>query len=122
MVVCNLKLEQVTLYKPQHEKHRSSSIVNYYGVDIEPWNHPASIANRILNYIQHTYNFGCQFIAPMGHGKTTAMIIIVDDITGALKQMTDKEIEANFETLTKIRWIIDPATGKTPTIIFVAYH
>lgn len=161
MVVCRLKLEAVTLYKPQHDKQRSNSIVNYHGVQIEPWNHPASIANRILNYIQHTYNFGCQFIAPMGHGKTTAMtiiahhihlkdprfkiiwaeasdfqhlkrflatlpkepmIIIFDDITGALKQMTDKEIEANFETLTKIRWIIDPATGKTPTIIFVAYH
>jgi hypothetical protein len=49
-------------------------------------------------------------------------VIIFDDISGALKQMSEKEIEQNFEDLTKIRWIMDAAKGEIPTIIFANYH
>lgn len=49
-------------------------------------------------------------------------IIIFDDITGALKQMSGKEIEANFEALTKVRWYLDPTEGKIPVIIITTSH
>lgn len=49
-------------------------------------------------------------------------VIIFDDITGALKQMSGKEIEANFEALTKVRWYLDPATGKIPVVIITTSH
>jgi hypothetical protein len=135
--------------------------VDYHGVPVEPWNHPKSIARYILKYVSHTHSFGCQFIAPMGHGKSTAAtiishyihqedsrynivwaeasdfrhlkrfllslpkeptVIIFDDITSALKTMPEKEIEQNFEDLTKIRWIMDAAKGEVDTILFVNYH
>lgn len=49
-------------------------------------------------------------------------VIVFDDITGALKQMSGKEIEANFEALTKVRWYLDPATGKIPVVIITTSH
>lgn len=49
-------------------------------------------------------------------------VIIFDDITGVLKQMSGKEVEANFEALTKVRWYLDPATGKIPVIIITTSH
>ena len=157
-----LTLEQLntTITQPE-SRNKFTSVVNYHGVQIEPWNHPRSIARYILNYVKHTKSFGCQFIAPMGHGKSTAasviahyihmedsnylvvwaeandfqhlkrfllalpkqpMVIIFDDITSALKQMPDRDIEKNFEDLTKIRWIIDPAKGEIPTILIANYH
>lgn len=48
--------------------------------------------------------------------------IIFDDITGALKQMSGKEVEANFEALTKVRWYLDPAQGKIPVVIVTTSH
>lgn len=51
-----------------------------------------------------------------------AHVIIFDDITGALKQMTGKQIEANFEALTKVRWYLDPVDGKIPVIICTTSH
>ena len=143
------------------KKSSTRYVLDYFGAQIEAWNHPAHIAKYILNHIQHTHTFGCQFIAPMGFGKTTAasviahhihkkderfsviwgestdfqhlrrfltnlpkepMIIIFDDITGALKEMSDKDMEKNFEDLTKIRWIVDPEKGEVPIITFVCYH
>lgn len=50
------------------------------------------------------------------------LIIIFDDITGALKTMGEKEMQANFNILTKIRWEIDPDNGKIPVFTFVTYH
>lgn len=142
-------------------KDRYTGVIDYHGVPIEPWNHPKSIARYILKVVSHTHSFGCQFIAPMGYGKSTAativshfihtedprylviwaeandfrhlkrfllslpkepMVIIFDDITSALKSMPEREVESNFEDLTKIRWIIDPARGEIPTILIVNYH
>lgn len=50
------------------------------------------------------------------------LIIIFDDITGALKTMGEKEMQYNFNILTKIRWEIDPKNGKIPVITFCTYH
>jgi len=49
-------------------------------------------------------------------------VIIFDDITGALKQMSGKEIEGNFEALTKVRWYLDPVEGKIPVVIITTSH
>src|SRR5437867_2157441 len=38
---------------------------------ISPWNHPASLANKILKWVKHTYFFGMMIVGPMGHGKTS---------------------------------------------------
>jgi uncharacterized protein YozE (UPF0346 family) len=54
--------------------------------------------------------------------KYTPSIFIFDDISGALKEMPDKEMQANFQTLTKIRWIMDPEKGTTPTVVFTTGH
>lgn len=49
-------------------------------------------------------------------------VFIFDDITGALKQMGEKELQANFNILTKVRWEMDPEKGKIPTVIFTTSH
>lgn len=49
-------------------------------------------------------------------------VFIFDDITGALKQMGEKEMQANFNILTKVRWKMDPEKGKIPTVIFTTSH
>jgi len=54
--------------------------------------------------------------------KCQPSVFIFDDITGALKQMGEKEMQANFNILTKIRWQIDPEKGKTPIITFTTSH
>jgi hypothetical protein len=54
--------------------------------------------------------------------KCQPAIFIFDDITGALKQMGEKDMQANFNILTKIRWQIDPEKGKTPIITFTTSH
>lgn len=46
---------------------------------------------------------------------------IFDDITGSTKSISDKEMNQNFNILTKVRWQIDP-TGKTPVIILCNSH
>lgn len=156
-----VSLEQVRQQSNQIVKKSYTGVIDYFGVPVEPWNHPTSIAKYILNIVKHTHSFGCQFIGPMGFGKSSLaacishhihlldpnylviwaesndfqhlkrfllslpkqpMVIIFDDITGALKQMGEKEIQKNFEDLTKIRWIIDPQKGEIPTIVFANYH
>jgi len=143
------------------KSNKFSVVRNYFGVEVEPWQHPDDIAKYILNMIKHTHMFGAQFIGPMGWGKSTAAtvvahhihtidnsftviwaeaidfqhlkrfllsipkqptIIIFDDISSVLKQMSDRDIEKNFEDLTKIRWIVDPENGGIPMIVFVNYH
>lgn len=49
-------------------------------------------------------------------------IVIYDDISGALKQIGEKQLEANFSTLSEIRWKLDPQTGMIPCIVIVLYH
>lgn len=130
--------------------------------EVAPWNHPASLANTILQWIVHTFFYGVYIVAPMGHGKTTIAntiahfihlkdprfrivwagahefthqetffnslpkrtphLIIFDDISGALKQLGEKQIEANFSTLTIVRDIIDPGVKRTPVICIVVGH
>jgi len=48
-------------------------------------------------------------------------IIIYDDISGALKQIGEKQLEANFSTLTQIRWKLDQS-GEIPSVVIVNYH
>ena len=54
--------------------------------------------------------------------KHVPSIFIFDDISGALKEMSDKDMERNFTTLTKIRWIMNPETGETPIITLTTSH
>ena len=146
----------------QRMAKQHSDTVEYFGINIGPYNHPSAIANYILNVIQHTKSWGVQVVAQMGSGKTTVAtviahhihtkrpefkiiwagsedfknlaqflerqekytpsIFIFDDISGALKEMSNSDMEANFTTLTKIRWIMNPETGETPIITFTTSH
>jgi len=54
--------------------------------------------------------------------KKTPHIIIFDDISGALKQLREQEMEKQFSTLTRVREIIDPETKRTPVITIVVGH
>jgi len=54
--------------------------------------------------------------------KYQPVLVIFDDITSALKQMNDKDLAKNFNTLTKIREYIDPKKKKTPIILFIISH
>lgn len=129
--------------------------------EISPWNHPSTLANKILKWVFHTYFFGCMIVAPMGHGKTSIgqaiahfihlkdprfevrwagshefrhqevffaslpkkpQIVIFDDISSALKELSEKELEANFNSLTRVRWILDPELGRIPVIVIVIFH
>ncbi len=156
-----VSIHQVRSKEQQITQTKYSQPIDYFGVPVEAWNHPKGIAEYILNIVSHTHSFGCQFIGPMGFGKSSLarciahhihtldnryiviwaeardfqhlkrfllslpkepMIIIFDDLTGALKQMGEKEIQKNFEDLTKIRWIIDQQKGEIPTICFANYH
>lgn len=155
-------IEELESFKPSdHKKKIYSNTTKYFDCDVSPINHPAALANYILNVVEHTKMAGCNFIGAMGWGKSTSatvishhihlkrpefnvvwgeaedfmnineflnslpkcqpVIINFDDITGAWKQMSDKDMEANFNTLTKIRWIIDPK-GETPVIVFTTSH
>ena len=49
-------------------------------------------------------------------------IYIFDDISGAFKQMTDAQIDKNFNTLTKVRWVLDPLKGEKPFVPILTYH
>lgn len=49
-------------------------------------------------------------------------IIIFDDISGALKQLKESEMEKQFSTLTVVRDIIDPGVKQTPVICIVVGH
>jgi hypothetical protein len=49
-------------------------------------------------------------------------VILFDDITGALNQMTDKQIQQNLSSLVQVRKYLDPETKKTPAIIFTISH
>lgn len=154
-------ISELENYEQAPASNKYGGTVQYFGCDISPMNHPTALANFLLAQILHTVTWGCQFIAPMGFGKTSAatviahhihvkrpeflvvwgdaedfkdlkgflarqpkqpLIIIFDDITGALKTMGEKEMQANFNILTKIRWEIDPDNGKIPVFTFVTYH
>lgn len=54
--------------------------------------------------------------------KFQPVIIIFDDITSALKQMSDNQIHTNFNALTRIRHIIDPVNSKTPIVVMTTGH
>jgi len=152
-------------YKYERPRHGFRGATDYRlggkSYRIAAWNHPSSLANIILNWIQHTFFFGVYIVAPMGHGKTKLSqsiahhihtkeprfsirwasgyefthqqeffeslpkiptVIIFDDVSGELKQLTDKQIESNFSSLTRIRWILDPVAGKIPVVCIVVGH
>lgn len=154
-------IEELESFERKERSGGFGGTIKYMDQDISPRNHPAALANYILDQIMHTVTWGVQFVAPMGFGKTSAatvvahhihkkrpeflvvwgeaedfkdlkgflakqpkqpLIIIFDDITGALKTMGEKEMQYNFNILTKIRWEIDPKNGKIPVITFCTYH
>lgn len=154
-------IDELMNYDGESKKVRYDDTCKYFDCDISPMNHPTALANYLLDQIEHTVTWGCQFVAPMGFGKTTAatviahhihvkrpeflvvwgeaedfkdlkgflarqpkqpLIIIFDDITGALKTMGEKEMQYNFNILTKIRWELDPENGRIPVFTFVTYH
>lgn len=159
-------LQQLTdpdYIKEQRQPKNHTDTVNYFGINISPFNHPAAIANHILNVVQHKKVFGLQATGAMGEGKNsfvtsiihhihlnakipyriiwagayefqhmdqfleslpkyTPLIIAFDDISGALKEISEKDLNHNFQALTKIRWILDPEKGETPCILFTMGH
>lgn len=54
--------------------------------------------------------------------KYQPVVIIWDDITSVLKQMKDTELHQNFNALTRIRHILDPEKGETPSFIITTGH
>lgn len=147
-------------YKPPETGYRGPT--TYMDLEVAPWNHPASLANYLLQLVKHTIVQGVQVIAPQGYGKTTLAtviahhihlarpdfmikwagpyefthqedyfnslekhvphVILFDDITGALNQMTDKQIQSNLSSLVQVRKYLDPETKKTPAIVFTLSH
>lgn len=156
------QLEDPHYFEEQRAAKQFSNTVNYYGVEIGPYNHPTAIANLLLNVVHHKKVFGLQAIADMGSGKSQfvttiihhihmqrpefnimwvgayefkhmddfleglpkyqPVIIVFDDISGALKELSEKDLNTAFQSLTRIRWIIDPEKGLTPAIIFTTGH
>ena len=50
------------------------------------------------------------------------VIVVFDDLSGVFGQLSDEQIDKNFETLTQVRWILDPVNGKIPFIPILTYH
>lgn len=160
----NISIQELSDAKKKTSgKYEGTTTYNVQGTpyEVPPWSHPASIANDIINVLQHTKFYLMQIVAPPGHGKTTFAkvithhihtkhpdfkikwagsleftqqrqffeslpkyphIVIFDDISAALGQMSEKEVEKNFEALTTVRWILDPVEGKIPIIIMTTSH
>lgn len=156
------QLEADDFADQQRMGKKHSDTVDYFGVNIGPYNHPAAIANLLLNIVHHKMVYGLQAVGGMGDGKSqfvttvvhhvhlkhpeyliiwagayefqhmddflnslpkyTPIIIVFDDISGALKEMSEKELNHNFQALTRIRWIIDPEKGLTKCLIFTTSH
>ena len=49
-------------------------------------------------------------------------IVVFDDVSGALDQVSGSELAANFNALTTIRHILDPDKGEIPCIVIVNFH
>lgn len=154
-------IQEMEDFIPDVKPSRYSGPTTYCGVDVPPESHPASLANYILNIIQHTHMVGMQIIGPMGYGKNrfasciayniikkdpkytvvwaeaeefgrlksylktlpkSPLILIFDDLTSKLRSMPQKEQDANFNELTKIRHTLDPNGGKIDVIVFTISH
>lgn len=161
----NESYKEITAFTYKNPQSKFKGLTNYNigekTFQIPPWNHPATLARKILRWVKHTFFFGMMIVAPMGHGKTTIAqcvthflhlmdpsfevrwagahefrhqeiffkslpkkptVIIFDDISSALKELTDKQLEANFNSLTRVRWIMDPDYGHIPVIVIVCFH
>lgn len=157
------QLEDPNYVKEQRKAKKHSDSVDYFGVNIGPYNHPTTIANILLNVVHHKKVFGLQAIGEMGTGKSQfiatiihhivctnrsefvvmwvgayefqhmddflnslpkyqPVVIVFDDISGALKEMSEKDLNHNFQVLTRIRWILDPEKGETECLIFTTGH
>ena len=49
-------------------------------------------------------------------------IVIFDDVSGVFGRMKESDIDRNFETLTRVRWVLDPEKGSIPFIPMLTYH
>lgn len=49
-------------------------------------------------------------------------IVIFDDVSGVFGRMKEQDIDKNFETLTRVRWVLDPDGGNIPFIPILTYH
>ena len=67
----------------------------------------------------HAFEFLDDYIRTIPKKPT---IVIFDDLSGVFGRMKDEDIDKNFETLTRVRWILDPATGQIPFIPILTYH
>lgn len=80
----------------------------------------AKIPYRIIWAGAYEFQHMDQFLESLP--KYTPLIIAFDDISGALKEISEKDLNHNFQALTKIRWILDPEKGETPCILFTMGH
>lgn len=109
----------------------------YFGIQViaPPGNGKTTIAKVIAHHIHkkdetfdvrleketdtHAFEFLDDYIKTLPKRPT---IVIFDDLSGVFGRMKEEDIDKNFETLTTVRWVLDPAAGQIPFIPILTYH
>lgn len=109
----------------------------YFGIQViaPPGNGKTTIAKVIAHHIHkkdesfdirleketdtHAFEFLDDYIKTLPKKPT---IVIFDDLSGVFGRMKEEDIDKNFETLTTVRWVLDPAAGQIPFIPILTYH
>ena len=109
----------------------------YFGIQViaPPGNGKTTIAKVIAHHIHkkdemfdirleketdtHAFEFLDDYIKTLPKRPT---IVIFDDLSGVFGRMREEDIDKNFETLTTVRWVLDPAAGQIPFIPILTYH
>ena len=109
----------------------------YFGIQViaPPGNGKTTIAKVIAHHIHtkdesydvrieketdtHAFEFLDDYIRTLPKRPT---IVIFDDLSGVFGRMKEEDIDKNFETLTTVRWVLDPAAGQIPFIPILTYH
>ena len=109
----------------------------YFGIQViaPPGNGKTTIAKVIAHHIHtkdetfdirleketdtHAFEFLDDYIKTLPKRPT---IVIFDDLSGVFGRMKEEDIDKNFETLTTVRWVLDPASGQIPFIPILTYH
>src|SRR5690242_3881779 len=114
-----LTRQQIQAYQPDKVKteYKGSTVYTVKGKKYQcpAWNHPASLAIQILNWIQHTIFYGVYIVAPMGHGKTTIAQTLVHFLH--LKDPRFRVVWAGAHEFTHQKAFFESLPKKIPHII-----